>query len=222
MNDMVIPSEKYEQAVKIAAAMREQIGRAFVGQTEVVDQVLAALFAAGHVLIEGVPGLGKTLLVRALARTFDGKFGRIQFTADLMPSDITGAPIFDMKQQEFKFRPGPVFTQLLLADEINRSPANEPLKQQSCATSSSGRGDSFDCIANGSRRRCAIWSMRWIWMTTSDDCRSLPMHWKTPVVTMNTFSITAEMHDWPMCRAAGRWCWRQAGAAASQTMRRIL
>ena len=74
-------------------------------------------------LIESVPGLGKTLFVRALGQVLGCRFGRIQFTADLMPSDITGSPIFDMKTQEFRFRPGPVFTQLLLADEINRSPA---------------------------------------------------------------------------------------------------
>jgi MoxR-like ATPase len=75
------------------------------------------------VLIESVPGLGKTLFVRTLGKVLGCRFGRIQFTADLMPSDITGAPVFDMKTQEFTFRPGPVFTQLLLADEINRSPA---------------------------------------------------------------------------------------------------
>ena len=84
---------------------------------------LVALFSSGHVLIESVPGLGKTLFVRALGRVLGCQCGRIQFTADLMPSDITGAPIFDMKTQEFRFRPGPVFTQFLLADEINRSPA---------------------------------------------------------------------------------------------------
>ncbi len=84
---------------------------------------LVALFSSGHVLIESVPGLGKTLFVRTLGRVLGCQFGRIQFTADLMPSDITGSPIFDMKTQEFRFRPGPVFTQLLLADEINRSPA---------------------------------------------------------------------------------------------------
>jgi MoxR-like ATPase len=88
-----------------------------------VQGTLVALFSSGHVLIESVPGLGKTLFVRALAKTLGCRFGRIQFTPDLMPSDITGAPIFDMKSQEFRFRPGPVFTQLLLADEINRSPA---------------------------------------------------------------------------------------------------
>jgi len=101
----------------------EQISKLYVGQEELVLGTLVALFSSGHVLIESVPGLGKTLFVRTLGKVLGCKFGRIQFTADLMPSDITGAPIFDMKQQEFRFRPGPVFTQFLLADEINRAPA---------------------------------------------------------------------------------------------------
>jgi MoxR-like ATPase len=101
----------------------QEIAKIYVGQEELVLGTLVALFSSGHVLIESVPGLGKTLFVRAMGRVLGCQFGRIQFTADLMPSDITGAPIFDMKQQEFRFRPGPVFTQLLLADEINRSPA---------------------------------------------------------------------------------------------------
>jgi len=100
-----------------------EIGKIFVGQEELVLGTLVALFSGGHVLIESVPGLGKTIFVRTLGRVLGCKFGRIQFTADLMPSDITGSPIFDMKTQEFRFRRGPVFTQLLLADEINRSPA---------------------------------------------------------------------------------------------------
>lgn len=100
-----------------------QLRKVFVGQDELVLGTLVALFSSGHVLIESMPGLGKTLFVRCLGRVLGCKFGRIQFTADLMPSDITGAPIFDMKTQEFRFRAGPVFTQLLLADEINRSPA---------------------------------------------------------------------------------------------------
>jgi len=100
-----------------------EIAKIYVGQDELVLSALIALFSGGHVLIESVPGLGKTLFVRTLGRVLGCQFGRIQFTADLMPSDITGAPIFDMKTQEFRFRPGPVFTQLLLADEINRSPA---------------------------------------------------------------------------------------------------
>lgn len=100
-----------------------EIGKIYVGQDELVLGALVALFSSGHVLIESVPGLGKTLFVRTLGRVMGLKFGRIQFTADLMPSDITGAPILDMKSQEFRFRPGPIFTQLLLADEINRAPA---------------------------------------------------------------------------------------------------
>jgi MoxR-like ATPase len=100
-----------------------EIAKLYVGQDELVLGALVALFSSGHVLIESVPGLGKTLFVRTLGKVLGCKFGRVQFTADLMPSDITGAPIFDMKQQEFRFRPGPIFTQLLLADEINRSPA---------------------------------------------------------------------------------------------------
>lgn len=100
-----------------------EISKLYVGQDELVLATLVALFSSGHVLIESVPGLGKTLFVRVLGRVLGCQCGRIQFTADLMPSDITGAPIFDMKQQEFRFRPGPVFTQFLLADEINRSPA---------------------------------------------------------------------------------------------------
>jgi len=104
-------------------AVRAEISKVFIGQDELVLGTLVALFSSGHVLIESVPGLGKTLFVRTLGKVLGCEFGRIQFTADLMPSDISGAPVFDMKEQEFRFRPGPVFTQFLLADEINRAPA---------------------------------------------------------------------------------------------------
>jgi MoxR-like ATPase len=100
-----------------------EISKIFVGQDELILTSMVALFSGGHVLIEGVPGLGKTLFVRTLGHVLGCQFGRIQFTADLMPSDITGAPILDLKTQDFRFRPGPIFTQFLLADEINRSPA---------------------------------------------------------------------------------------------------
>jgi MoxR-like ATPase len=100
-----------------------EVGKIFVGQERLARGVLTALLAEGHVLIESVPGLGKTLLVRALGRVLGCRFNRIQFTPDLMPSDVTGSPIFDERIQDFRFRPGPVFTQLLLADEINRAPA---------------------------------------------------------------------------------------------------
>jgi MoxR-like ATPase len=120
---MINEAESLQQAAAAAAAMRESVARALVGQSEVLDQVLAALLAAGHVLIEGVPGIGKTLLVQALARTFRGRFARIQFTPDLMPADVTGHTLYDPSTRAFTTRRGPVFTHLLLADEINRAPA---------------------------------------------------------------------------------------------------
>lgn len=118
-----ISAERLQQAIEIVRRMREEIRRAVVGQSYVVDQVLACCLAGGHVLIEGVPGLGKTLLVKALAKTFAGDFSRIQFTPDLMPADVMGHAMYDMKNQTFSVRKGPVFTHLLLADEINRAPA---------------------------------------------------------------------------------------------------
>ena len=100
----------------------EQISKVLVGQQELIEGVLVALLSEGSVLIEGPPGLGKTLLVNVLARTVGCDFRRVQFTPDLMPSDLTGHSIYDMKEQSFHFNRGPVFTNLLLADEINRSP----------------------------------------------------------------------------------------------------
>jgi len=111
------------RASQLAQALRDELHKAVIGQDDVIDGVLTALIAGGHVLIEGVPGLGKTLLVRALARCFGGEFSRIQFTPDLMPSDVTGHAVYDMQSEQFKLRKGPVFTNLLLADEINRAPA---------------------------------------------------------------------------------------------------
>lgn len=103
--------------------IRDEVTKVFIGQADVVDHVLAALIAGGHILLEGKPGLGKTHLVLALSKTFGGTFQRIQFTPDLMPSDVTGHSLFDMSTQQFRLRKGPVFTNLLLADEINRAPA---------------------------------------------------------------------------------------------------
>jgi len=113
----------YSNAQALVSQLRERINSELVGQADVVDQVLIALLSNGHVLVEGVPGLGKTLLVRVLANCFDGEFKRIQFTPDLMPADITGHVLFDMNESKFRLRKGPVFTNLLLADEINRAPA---------------------------------------------------------------------------------------------------
>lgn len=106
-----------------AAAVRHEVGKAFIGQAEALDHILIALLAAGHALIEGVPGLGKTLVVRALSKALDCGYARVQFTPDLMPSDISGHAVYDPKTETFNIRRGPVFTNLLLADEINRAPA---------------------------------------------------------------------------------------------------
>lgn len=118
-----IPQEQFERALRLVQEMRSQVAKAFVGQEQVVEQTVAALLAGGHVLIEGVPGLGKTLLVQALAKTFSGTFARIQFTPDLMPADVTGHTLYDPGSGQFTTRRGPVFANLLLADEINRAPA---------------------------------------------------------------------------------------------------
>ncbi len=104
-------------------ALRTEIGHAFFSQASVVDDLIIALLAGGHVLLEGVPGLGKTLLVKALSKAFGGTFSRIQFTPDLMPSDASGHAVYDPKTETFRIRRGPVFANLLLADEINRAPA---------------------------------------------------------------------------------------------------
>jgi len=111
------------QATELANQLRSEIARVFVGQTAVVEHTLCALIAGGHILLEGVPGLGKTLLVKALARTFGGHFARIQFTPDLMPADVTGHTLYDARTSQFVIRRGPVFANLVLADEINRAPA---------------------------------------------------------------------------------------------------
>ncbi len=112
-----------QDMTQITQTIQSEISNAVIGQTQVVEQIIIALIASGHVLLEGVPGLGKTLMVQALAKTFSGDFSRIQFTPDLMPSDVTGHILYDMKSETFKVRKGPVFTNLLLADEINRAPA---------------------------------------------------------------------------------------------------
>src|SRR4026209_1916769 len=112
-----------EQAAQTLSDLRAAIHQAVVGQAAVIEQVLAALVASGHVLIEGVPGLGKTLLVRAMAQALSLPHARIQFTPDMMPSDITGHALLDPATRELRVIRGPVFTRILLADEINRAPA---------------------------------------------------------------------------------------------------
>ncbi len=104
------------------AHIQNELRKIIVGQDEVIEQILVAVLAEGHALLEGVPGTAKTLIVKTLARIIGARFSRIQFTPDLMPSDITGTNVFNMQNSEFSLRPGPIFTDILLADEINRTP----------------------------------------------------------------------------------------------------
>jgi len=112
-----------ERVKTTLAEARAEVGKVIIGQRAVIDQCLIAIFTGQHILIEGVPGVAKTLLVRTLARVLATDFGRIQFTPDLMPSDITGTNVFHLKEGDFHLVEGPVFTSFLLADEINRAPA---------------------------------------------------------------------------------------------------
>lgn len=114
---------EFTVARNIILAMKKELAKVIVGQDDVIDQTLLCFIAAGHALVEGVPGLGKTLLVRSLAQAVSGKFNRIQFTPDLMPSDVSGHAMFNKQSENFVIRRGPVFCNLLLADEINRAPA---------------------------------------------------------------------------------------------------
>jgi MoxR-like ATPase len=123
---MAISPASFDQAERTAARLREQLTRAIVGQRTVVDEILTAFVAGGHCLLRGVPGLAKTLLIKTLARAVDLKFSRIQFTPDLMPSDILGTEVIDEDRatghRHIRFIPGPVFANVILADEINRTP----------------------------------------------------------------------------------------------------
>ncbi len=112
-----------EEVRTVLAQIRAQVSKVIIGQTDVIDKALICIFTNNHALIEGVPGVAKTLLVRALARALGVEYSRIQFTPDLMPTDITGTNVFDMQRSEFTLVKGPVFTTFLLADEINRAPA---------------------------------------------------------------------------------------------------
>src|SRR5687767_14226909 len=118
-------SEYLAQFSQVRTQIVEQLRRAIVGQADVIEQVLAAIFTRGHCLLVGVPGLAKTLMVSSISQILDVAFKRVQFTPDLMPSDITGTMVLDENEQgkrEFKFVRGPIFANIVLADEINRTP----------------------------------------------------------------------------------------------------
>lgn len=123
MTTQALTEDSLRPFVDTFGRMRARIGEVIVGQEELVFGLLVALFGGGHVLVEGVPGLGKTLVARSLAQASGAAFKRIQFTPDLMPSDVTGSSIYDRQSGTFAFVPGPIFTNLLLADEVNRAPA---------------------------------------------------------------------------------------------------
>ncbi len=135
--------------------LREQIGNVIMGQRQSVDLILTAVLASGHVLIEGVPGVAKTLTARLVARLVDAGFSRIQFTPDLMPSDVLGTTVFNMKDSEFHFHEGPIFSDIVLVDEINRAPAKTQAalfevmeeKQVSIDGTTYRMGDLFTIIA---------------------------------------------------------------------------
>jgi MoxR-like ATPase len=111
-----------ERIMTLAAAVRAEVAKAVVGQEHVVDGLLAGLITGGHVLLEGVPGTAKTLVARAVAHAIDVSFKRIQFSPDLMPADVVGTNVFDLERQDFRLRTGPIFANIVLADEINRTP----------------------------------------------------------------------------------------------------
>lgn len=110
-----------ENGRQLGVRLRDNVGRVLVGKDDVVDLLFVAIVAGGHILLEDVPGTGKTLLAKTFARSFAGDCKRVQFTPDLLPGDLTGVHIFDQRENDFRFRPGPVFTNILLADEINRA-----------------------------------------------------------------------------------------------------
>jgi MoxR-like ATPase len=116
-------NRKVSEESHFVAGLKREMARVIVGQEEVVDRILIGLLSNGHILLEGVPGLAKTLTIKTLAQAIDAQFSRIQFTPDLLPADLTGTLVFNPKEQEFSVRKGPLFANLILADEINRAPA---------------------------------------------------------------------------------------------------
>lgn len=121
--ELLAKSPEIERILDVSRKVKEQLSRVIVGQTDMIDLMIVAMLTKGHILIEGVPGIAKTLTAKLFANTIDGKFSRIQFTPDLMPSDILGTNVFNSKTQDFDFKAGPIFADIIVVDEINRAPA---------------------------------------------------------------------------------------------------
>ena len=144
------PAVQLPRSTQIFQQIRDAVAQVFIGQDEVIHQVLAALLAGGHVLLEGKPGLGKTHLVLALSRTFGGSFRRIQFTPDLMPTDVTGHTLYDLASQSFRVRRGPVFAQFC---SQMKSIALQPKRSPRCSKSCRRRRSPSTARRTCSRRR---------------------------------------------------------------------
>lgn len=116
-------SPELQQITLSVNAIRNELHKVIIGQSKLIDLLIAGIFSGGHILIEGVPGIAKTLTAKLLAKTIATNFSRIQFTPDLMPTDVLGTSVFNQKTSEFNFKKGPIFSNIVLIDEINRSPA---------------------------------------------------------------------------------------------------
>src|SRR6187455_2268277 len=121
--DIRILNEKIQQAALFTEKIQAALSKVIIGQHEMIDRLIIALLSNGHILLEGVPGLAKTLTIKSLAQAIHAKFSRIQFTPDLLPADVTGTMIYNQQRNEFVVRKGPIFSNFILADEINRAPA---------------------------------------------------------------------------------------------------
>ena len=121
--DIRLLNEKIQQAALFIETLRNALGKVIIGQHEMIDRLIIALLSNGHILLEGVPGLAKTLTIKTIAQAVHAKFSRIQFTPDLLPADVTGTMIYNQQRNEFIVRKGPIFANFILADEINRAPA---------------------------------------------------------------------------------------------------
>src|SRR5215203_6162732 len=121
--DIKVLNDRISHAGQFTDKLREEIGHVIIGQSQMLDRLLIGLLSNGHVLLEGVPGLAKTLAIKSLAQSIHAKFSRIQFTPDLLPADVIGTLIYNQQRNEFMVRKGPIFANFILADEINRAPA---------------------------------------------------------------------------------------------------